>query len=147
MTANLIFALAGFFFGVTAALCVAFLASYALRLRRELKAAQKALEARDAAPDDGSWKGLPPERIKEMVANSVADMKRRHANDDDPRTHKEEPRFSGIGPTDIANREMYERQQEAKASTPVFASPSVLNPSLGEIQQAAREATNGGKPK
>lgn len=120
---------------------------HALTLRRQLKAAQKALEARETAPqtegqflrcrycgrDDGSHPDKCPTHPANWTTGQIT------PSDD-------APRFSGIGPSDIASRELYEREKARVDSTPKFASPSVLNPDLSDIREAAREATNGGKP-
>lgn len=122
---------------------LAFAVQAHLALRRELKAAQTALEAKETAPDDGSWKGLPPERIKQIVDAAVSTTSRK-ANEED---YKPTPDFTGgIGPTAIRNREIFEAEKKVEQTTPKFASPSVLNPDLKDIREAAREATNGGKP-
>lgn len=120
--------------GVVSGMGVSFAVNSHLRVRRQLKAAQKALEAR---PDP---KEAPP-TIRELQA--IIDRRVAEFQQGDDFHLKPVPDFTGgIGPTAIRNREAFEAQQQEKAE-PRFASPRTLNPDLTDIREAAREATNG----
>lgn len=132
--------LAGLGIGLVAASGV----NYALTLRRQLKAAQKALEARETPQQKAEdWPSPPGFHYVDVAPGKKALVPNQPGHSD---TANDAPRFSGIGPSDIASRELYEREKARVDTTPKFASPSVLNPDLSDIREAAREATNGGKP-
>lgn len=123
--------LAGLIIGAALALGFGSLALALIDSRRQLKVAQKALEARETPSELEEPFTYPPYVHPAPTA---------------PPLPNEFDRFPGVGPTAIANRELYERSQKVDDTRPKFANPSVLNPSLNDIGEAAREATNGGKP-
>lgn len=124
----------GFIVGVIFGLGLDVLIRHEIAMRRQLKAAQNALEAREAAP----------EPRQPTIAEVQATIDKRIAElSGNPEPPKPIPDFTGgIGPTAIRNREAFEAQQQEKAE-PRFASPRTLNPGLTDIREAAREATNG----
>lgn len=129
-----------FLAGLGIGLIAAFGVNYALTLRRQLRAAQT---ARLSDAEKAEWWRTASESeraavwARERLRPVVADFNDRHPEKEDA------PRFSGIGPSDIASRELYEREKAKSDKTPKFASPGVLNPDLSDIREAAREATNG----
>jgi len=115
---------AGWTLGVTTALAVV----EHIKLRRELKAAQDALNARETAPQP-------------QFGSAAGQI---HIAEDFDEPDDSMPRLSGVGPTAIRNREHFEREKAKRETTPKFAHPGVLNPDLNDIKSAAKEATNGG---
>jgi hypothetical protein len=123
----------GIIIGVILGLGLDALIRHEIAMHRRLKAAQKALEARETPV------------VTEQRTESATTLSSGHHWTPPPiAPTPPAERFPGVGPTAIANREMYEREQKAKDSQPRFASPSVLNPSIADIEAASREATNGG---
>lgn len=126
---ELLFGMIGLFLGTLLGAGLTGGLTYSLRLRRELKAAHEMLKA---------WQMRPQPEPPTQQPISRFDTPSKFDN-----PPPAEPRFSGIGPADIASRELWEHQQAEKKSTPPFASPATLNPSLNDIRDAATEATNG----
>lgn len=106
--------------------------TYGFRLRRELKAAQKALETRESVPE--------PVHV-ERVGNALAYIGGEPATSTPPAGFAQ----GAVGPSAIQAREIYEREKAKQDQTPKFASPKTLNPDLKDIQDAAREATENGR--
>jgi hypothetical protein len=124
-------------------ICAGFGLMWALDLRRQLKAAQKALEAKATCCFDCGRKDGTHTELCRFTRPSIREVQAR-IDEYDPPLPKPVPDFTGgIGPTAIGNREMFEHAQEEENKEPRFASPRTLNPDLGDITDAAREATNG----
>ena len=111
-------------FGVALGAGAAFAVLEILRLRRELKTAQKTVEAQEV--------------VIQRHEDALFYVGGKPASE--PNRPEPVPQFSGIGPTDIRNREMYERQKAEKDTR-----PPMVTPTADEIKSAAREATNGGR--
>lgn len=118
----------GLFIGGIMGAALAFGVQAHLALRRELKTWQTRADAQ--------------EQLRQPVLTAF-EAPARHAE----AARSPQPDFmGGIGPTAIRNRELFEKQKDQDDKRPKFAHPGILSPELEDIRDAAREATNGGKP-